>query len=138
MSEHKEWGMHLLLALVKHGSKVEGLSQKEGDTPLHFAVENTLKTGQLSWIFTFCCIPKRFCINQKLILCYVTVTLFDTLSLIILFGRSLCQCIKYPRCTHKFMCQDVFERSISVRDMTKLHNPDSTFFALSIYNDGVR
>ncbi|XP_033629676.1 TPR and ankyrin repeat-containing protein 1-like isoform X2 [Asterias rubens] len=45
MSEHKEWGMHLLLALVKHGSKVEGLSQKEGDTPLHFAVENTLKTG---------------------------------------------------------------------------------------------
>ncbi len=45
MSKHKNWGMHLLFELIKHGSKVEGLSQKEGDTPLHFAVENTLQTG---------------------------------------------------------------------------------------------
>ncbi|XP_022098419.1 TPR and ankyrin repeat-containing protein 1-like [Acanthaster planci] len=42
---YDNWSMHLVLELLKHGSKVEGLSQKEGDTPLHCAVENTLRTG---------------------------------------------------------------------------------------------
>ncbi|XP_022098421.1 TPR and ankyrin repeat-containing protein 1-like isoform X2 [Acanthaster planci] len=44
-SANNSWSMPLVLELLKHGSKVEGLSQKEGDTPLHCAVENALKTG---------------------------------------------------------------------------------------------
>ncbi|XP_038048876.1 TPR and ankyrin repeat-containing protein 1-like [Patiria miniata] len=43
--EYDSWSMQLVVELLKHGSKVEGLSQKEGDTPLHCAVENAMRTG---------------------------------------------------------------------------------------------
>ncbi|XP_038048882.1 TPR and ankyrin repeat-containing protein 1-like [Patiria miniata] len=43
--EYDSWSMQLVVELLKHGSKVVGLSQKEGDTPLHCAVENALRTG---------------------------------------------------------------------------------------------
>ena len=53
MNKCDSWGIHLLFQLIKHGSKVEGLTQKEGDTPLHCVVENTLKSGKYRQLYLF-------------------------------------------------------------------------------------